>query len=249
MNERFIDRIKKLIRHERHVRRNVGAGGCTPEEAAKFAAKIQQLCIDHKIEAEQISVDEEKPGKGIGHEDFTTTGRKERYGYRVSVRGEDGRLMHIVAHAHFCEAIVITHSNCITLVGEEQDRAVCIEMFKHLRRTMLAGSRRGEAEQRRARRTARKFHYWYCLGFVQTIERRYRDLREAAENKTTALVKADALVKQYAHEMFEIKTTSFKAKGRRNLHAKLLGMIDADNVSLAANVVAGREQVAVSGGQ
>jgi hypothetical protein len=145
--------------------------------------------------------------------------------------------MNVVAHAHFCEAIIITHSNCITLVGEVQDRAVCVEMFKYLRRTMLAGSRRGEAETRRARKTVRKFHYWYCLGFIQVIERRYRELREAADNKTTALVKANALVKQYAQETFDVKTFSFQPKGRRNRYAKLIGMLDADKVSLGANVV------------
>jgi hypothetical protein len=48
VNTRIIDLIKKLIRHERSARE------CsTAEEAAAFAAKIQQLCIEHKIEAEQ----------------------------------------------------------------------------------------------------------------------------------------------------------------------------------------------------
>jgi len=98
MNTRIIDLIKKLIRHERSARK------CsTAEEASAFAAKIQQLCIDHKIEAEQLSLDDETAQQKISHDDFVV-GRKERYGYRVSVRGEDGRLMNIVAHAHFCAA-------------------------------------------------------------------------------------------------------------------------------------------------
>ena len=54
MNQRIIDKIKKLIKHERSARQV-----STPEEAAAFAARIQQLCIQHKIDAETISVDEE----------------------------------------------------------------------------------------------------------------------------------------------------------------------------------------------
>src|SRR6266478_9558555 len=99
MNTRIIDLIKKLIRHERSARK------CsTAEEASAFAAKIQQLCIDHKIEAEQLQVDDETERQGIGEEVFSPYRRRWR-GRGVYVSGEDSRLMHVVADAHFCQAI------------------------------------------------------------------------------------------------------------------------------------------------
>ena len=238
MNERIIDLIKKLIRHERSARK------CsTPEEAAAFAAKVQQLCIDHKIAAERISVDDETTANAarIDHEKFATS-RSARFGYGVSVRGEDSRLMQIIARAHFCKALSVIQSNCILIVGEEQDRAVCIEMFQYLRSTMRIAAIREEDIQRKRRRTVRRFFYWFCLGFVQTIEKRYAQLRAAADNTTTALVRADALVKQYVAENFEtVESKPRRTKGRMNLEAALAGMRHGHAVSLSKNVV-GSEQ-------
>lgn len=234
MIERIIDKIKKLIRHERSARK------CsTPEEASAFAAKIQQLCIDHKISVDHLSVDDETAGGKINHEEFATS-RAARYGYRQCVRGEDSRLMHAVAGAHFCQAIVMAHSNCILIIGEEQDRAVCVEMFQFLRRAMRVGAIREEEAQKKARRTVRRFFYWFCLGFVQTIDKRYQELRAQADAASTALAKADALVKRYVAENFETHTTpTRKVKGRMNLEAALAGMQHGHRVSLSSRVMGG----------
>ena len=232
MNDRIIDLIKKLIRHERSARK------CsTPEEAAAFASKIQQLCIDHKIAAEQVSVDDETAKPRVDHEEFATS-RTARFGYGQHVRGEDSRLMRIVSQAHFCKSLELAQSNCILLAGEEQDRAVCLEMFEYLRRAMRVGAIRAEDEQRKRRRTVRRFRYWFCLGFVQIIEKRYVELRAAADNTTQALVRADALVKQYVAENFETTTSpTRRVKGRMNLEAALAGMRHGHAVSLSTKVI------------
>jgi hypothetical protein len=232
MSNRIIDLIKKLIKHERSARK------CsTPEEAEAFAAKIQQLCIDHKIEAEQLNVDDDAAQQGIGEELFSPSRKKWR-GRGVYVSGEDSRLMHVVATAHFCQAIVMAQTNCILVVGEEQDRAVCVEMFQFLRRTMRTNAVKEEAEQRRRRRSIRKFRYYFTLGFTRVIDRRYHELREAADNTTTALVRADALVKIYVTEKYETVPHAVRQpKGRQNNDALFAGMRHGHQVSLATNVV------------
>src|SRR5688500_11087673 len=114
--ERIIDKIKKLIRHQ--------GGNRTVEEIAAFAAKINQLCIDHKISAEQVRIDDE-PKETIGEERVAAgAGRTLRYGRGARVPREDSSLMLVVASAHFCHAILIPQSNLILVIGAEEDRAV-----------------------------------------------------------------------------------------------------------------------------
>ncbi len=232
-NNRIIDLTKKLIRHERSARK------CsTPEEAAAFAAKIQQLCIENKIAVEQIDLTTEDTEKRkIGEEVFSAHRTKYR-GRGVYVDGQDSRLMRVVSAAHFCQAIVIKGTNCILIVGEEQDRAVTVAMFQFLRRTMRSAATAEEALQLKRRRPIRKFRHYFCLGFINVIDERYREMRAAAENTTTALVRADALVKRYVTEKFEVKeSTRRKPKGRMNLDAIFAGSRHAHQVSLSKAVM------------
>ncbi len=231
MNTRIIDLIKKLIRHERSARK------CsTAEEASAFAAKIQQLCIDHKIEAEQLQVDDETERQGIGEEVFSPYRRRWR-GRGVYVSGEDSRLMHVVADAHFCQAIVMAQTNCVLVIGEEQDRAVCVEMFQFLRRIMRSAAVMEEALQRKRRRSARGFRYYFTVGFTQTIDKRYRELRAAADNTTTALVRTDTLVRAYVTENYETKSATRRPNGRQNIDALYAGFRHGHQVDLKTNIV------------
>lgn len=231
MNERIIDLIKKLIRHERSAR-NVS----TPEEAAQFAAKIQQLCIKHKIDAENINVEEETAtGSQIGDEEYVTGRARRTWSSRVSA--EDSILINCVAKAYFCCAIVNKGTNLVTLVGEEQDRAVCKAMFEYLRDQMRRGCQIARREQVKRRRTVKRFRYFYCLGFVSAIARRYEEMRGAADNTTTALVRADALVKAHVEANYKTTMRSRSLDGRKNWAAIDTGTRHGHQVNLATNVV------------
>jgi hypothetical protein len=97
VTDRIIERIKKLIRHEQSARK------CsTPEEAAAFAARIQELLIRHKIEMSEIDLSEADGDPGLG-EERVATGRSFRYGRGARVQLADNILMSAVAEAHFCE--------------------------------------------------------------------------------------------------------------------------------------------------
>ena len=109
--ERIIEKIKKLIRHEQSARQ------CsTPEEAAAFASRIQQLLIKHKIDAEQVRGDTDQPEDRVGAEEVRAGSYSVRNG-RGYVPREDNVMMRVVAEAHFCEAIAMPGSNAIMLIG------------------------------------------------------------------------------------------------------------------------------------
>jgi len=231
MNERIIDKIKKLIRHERSARK------CsTPEEAAAFAARVQQLCIQHKIDAENINVEDEATrGPQIGDEEYVTGHARRSWSSRVS--SEDSILINCVAKAHFCCAIVNKGTNIVTLIGEEQDRAVCRAMFEYLRDQMRRGCQLARREQIKRRRTVRRFRYFYCFGFVAAVGYRYEQMREAANNTTTALVRAESLVNAHVEANYETTTRSTSLDGRKNWAAIGAGARHGREVNLATNVV------------
>lgn len=230
--ERIIDKIKKLIKHQ--------GGNRTAEEAAAFAAKIQQLCIDHKIAAEHVRIDDEPETGKVGEERVKTGSHSVRYG-RGYVPLEDNRIMRVVAEAHFCQAICLMGTNNILLVGEEQDRAVAVEMFRFLSSTMKRLARIEEEKTKRARRSVRRFKPNFYLGFTGVVRRRYEDMRKT--NECTALVRADALVKRYVASNYETVSVKPRKDARINKSGYFAGVVAGSKVDLGTNVIGGQVNV------
>ncbi|HEY6232827.1 MAG TPA: DUF2786 domain-containing protein [Pyrinomonadaceae bacterium] len=231
MNKRIIDKIRKLIRHEQ------SASSCsTPEEAAAFAAKIQQLCIAHKISVDQVRVDDEAEHERVGEERVRAGSYSVRFG-RGYVPLEDNRLMCVVAEAHFCQAIGLPGTNTILLVGEEWDRVVAVEMFRFLSSTMKRLARLEEEKTRRARRSVRRFKSYFYLGFTSAVRRRYQEMRTKADGETTALVRADALVKRYVANNYETVPVKPRKLPRVNKNGYFAGVVAGSNVDLNSTVL------------
>jgi hypothetical protein len=231
--ERIIDKIKKLIRHEQSARL-IG----NVEEAAAFAGRINELLMRHKIAAEQVSVDNEPERPRVGEDRVKAGSYSVRYG-RGYVPREDNCLMQVVAEAHFCKGIAMPGSNTILLIGADEDRAVAIEMFRFLSSTMKRLARRDEEICRRARKSVRKFKPYFYRGFTNTLVRRYFEMRET--NECTALVRADALVKQYVESNYEtVESKPRKQKDRINHTAYFHGVVAGSNVDLGTNVIGGQ---------
>jgi len=236
--ERIIDKIKKLIRHEQSAR------SCsTKEEAAAFAAKIHELLAQHKINLSEVAVDDESAKAKVGEEEVQT-GRKLRYGGGY-VPLEDNCLMNVIAKAHFCQAVLLAGTNVILVVGEEQDRAVVVEMFRFLLSTMKRLARIEEEVTRKKRLSVRKFKPYFYRGFTYAVWQRY-DALQQKESECTALVRANALVKAYVaekHKTEEVKTR--KRKGRHNRHGYFAGLHHGRQVDLGTNVMGGGGESAV----
>ncbi|HKO43360.1 MAG TPA: DUF2786 domain-containing protein [Pyrinomonadaceae bacterium] len=230
--ERIIDKIKKLIRHEQSARQ------CsTPEEAAAFATRVQELLIKHKIEMSQVSVDEEPETSTVGEETVRSGHYSVRFG-RGYVPLEDSRLMRVVAEAHFCAAIGLPGTNTILLVGAEEDRAISVEMFRFLASTMKRQARAERAIYKQRRLSVRMFLPDFYRGFTNTVGRRYRELRQT--NACTALVRADALVKRYVESNYEtVESQPRKRKGRINRNGYFAGVVAGSQVDLGTNVLGG----------
>ena len=109
-------------------------------------------------------------------------------------------------------------------------------MFDYLREQMSRGCSRARREHIKRRRTVRRFRYFFCLGFVGAIADRYVEMREAADNITTALVRADALVKSYVDQNYQTTMKSTSLDGRKNWAAIGAGRAHGRQVSLATNV-------------
>ena len=229
---RIIDKIRKLIRHEQSARE------CsTPEEAAAFAGRIQELLIKHKIDMGEVRVDGDPQAERVGNEEVKAGHYSVRFG-RGYVPLADNRMMRVVADAHFCQAIALPGTNTILLVGAAEDRAVAVAMFRFLLTTMKRQARISLAEVKRARRSVRMFKPDFYRGFTNTVDRRYHEMRQT--NSCTALVRADALVKQYVESNYEtVEAKPRKHKGRINRHGYFAGVVAGSAVDLGTNVMGG----------
>jgi hypothetical protein len=234
-NERIIDKIRKLIRHEESARK------CsTPEEAAAFAARIQRLLFSHKIKMSDIDLgDSEESDAGLG-EERVATGRGFRYGRGARVRTEDNILMSAVAEAHFCEAIILRDSNVIFIIGGEADRAVTAAMFRFLCSTMTQQSRLAKMRAQKFRLSVRRFDSYFAAGFVTAVRRRYKEMR--AVNDCAVLIRSDQLVKAYVNEKYQPNPApkTRKHKGRINRNGYFAGVAAGHQVDLGTNVLGGQ---------
>jgi hypothetical protein len=232
--QRIIEKIKKLIRHEQSARR------CsTPEEAEAFAGKIHAMLLQHKISMSEVAVDDESAQQRVGQEEVRAGSYSARYG-RGQVRREDNCLMRVVAEAHFCQAIGLPGSESILLVGEDQDRAVTVAMFRFLCSTMKRLARLEEENTRRARRSVRRFKPHFYLGFTGTVRRRYIAMRAEADTTSTALVRADALVKRYVTANIKTEQVKPRKMGRVNKPGYYAGVVAGSRVDLGTNVLEGQ---------
>jgi hypothetical protein len=236
-NQGIIDKIRKLIRHERSAR-DMGSAA----EAEAFAAKIHALLLQHKISMSEVAVEDEQAEPPRVGEEEIPIGGKPRYG---SVRKEDSRLMNVIAKHHFCQAIIIGGTNLVILVGAEDDRAVVAEMFRFLNSTMKRLARLEEEKTKAARRSVRRFKPHFYLGFAGAIHRRYAKMREAADAGSTALIRADALVKSYVQENLKTEPVQpRKEKKSINKNGYFAGVAAGSQVSLGTNVLSSRQQKA-----
>jgi hypothetical protein len=241
LTEKIIDKIRKLIAHERSAR-EIGS----IDEAAAFAARIQQLLFEHKLSMSEIEMAEDAPRSPVGEGVHWTSPE------RIPVRRRADRWYQLlflhVAEAHFCKGISAAGYNYIYLIGREEDRAIAVEMFRYLLPTMkrLASS---ERRLRKAnRRSVRNFTNSFYRGFITAIYWRYSEARrQADQTESTALVlsRSDDEAQSKAAELHPDR---FRAPKRRlnriNSAARRLGWQRGNEVSLSPNVMNGASPAA-----
>ena len=189
-HHQIMDRLKKLILHERSARK-IGSA----KEAEAFAGKIQQMLFDFKLDISQIDLDQYEEKEPVGKESVELDGihRKGNVKKRQELLW---RLAQAVAKAHYCDLLIVPGTARVYFIGRPTDRAVAIEMYHYLvNAEILFASNDLKAHNRLGRGANRwaylKSHY---SGFAHTIGIRYSEQRHKQEMKKTNTNQTQALV-------------------------------------------------------
>lgn len=218
MTDKRIDKLRKLIAHERSARQ-IGSIG----EAEVFASKIQEWLTRHKLTLEDVAAeaallagDEE-----IGSEQVTTRTKRRIFWQEDLASG--------IAKSNSCEIVILSHympgvsyrrtfprrrfvyksryAHSILFVGRKADREICRELFDYFTTLALelahqaAETNKSSAfykrfdydPQWRATRT-KEFKQGFLAGFAGAINKRLiaarRDIEKDIPADSTALVLA-----------------------------------------------------------
>lgn len=232
INERLVDKIRKLIAHEQSAR-EIG----NIAEAAAFAERIQQLLIAHKLSITEIEANDSAEPDAVTEEIFWTT--PERFPLRKRIDPNFELLFNVVVKNHFCECISQKGYNMIFLIGREADRAVAIEMYLYLLATMRRLCSAERKALKRARRSVRNFRSSFYRGFIGAIASRYEAMRRT-HGESTALVlrrsEEEARAKVAELHPNQIKRP-FSKRDRVNRAALMAGVTRGHEVSLTASVI------------
>lgn len=122
--ESVLESLKKMIEHERSSR-EVG----NVQEAEAFAARIQRLLTEHKLDMTEVEWEAREAGEPIDWSfvrpsDVGFHGKRQRVGWQIY-------LANGIAEANTCEA-VMSKGNSMYFVGRTTDRGVCATMFLYL---------------------------------------------------------------------------------------------------------------------
>lgn len=239
--DKLHDRLAKL----RACRDGEAALGNTAAAEA-FAAKLNQILMDHELNEEQIHIPDTDEIIEVLF-DGTAYGiprTRQRIGWQES-------LARIVAKAHLCKFLVRSGSNLIWFVGTKTHTTVAEYAYGTL---VPAAEKIADYEYYEYRKLCRRekrgsdcqgYRAAWLTAFVQRIAERFEEIRRAsiaAEVTGTAMVRLDqALVR--AQEFVNKKySTSIQSLGpSRNYHAegRAAGRAAADRMALGRKGVTG----------
>ncbi len=114
MADNIVERIQKLLNHERSAR-SIGSIA----EAEAFAGKIQQMLSDNKLSMSQVEMEAEEKEQPVGLEDVVGT-----------TAAWLGSLAMGVSQSCFCR-VLKGHKRFI-FIGRHDNRATAVAMFTHL---------------------------------------------------------------------------------------------------------------------
>jgi hypothetical protein len=105
--------------------------GTTEEEAANFAAKVQELLAKHNLDESVLLTKEEKKARApVGHEDVSTP-------YQNKWRKH---LANSVGEMYFCRYVFVKYDDktfAQRFVGKAHNRVVAVGMFQYLEATVV----------------------------------------------------------------------------------------------------------------
>lgn len=174
-----LERVRKLFRHAE----SAGELG-NQAEAEAFAAKANELLIQHKLDAAMLDYTEDQPEEAADVNEYDP---RDLFGTKTAT-GWRSVLLNVVTKAHFCRAIRLS-SGRVAVVGAKSDRDVAMYLIDQLLRIApkLAAKAIPEPLSHWHRTTRRDRNAW-LMGFASGVGEKLRQAREAVEQNPHALV-------------------------------------------------------------
>lgn len=235
MNDKIINRLRKLIRHEKSAR-EIGS----LREAEVFAGKIQQLLDEYNLSLSEIDMEEARSSVGA-----------EKCDVKCHHRWQEIFLNNM---AGFNGCIVVFGGGGFTIVGNEMDRLIVVEIYEYFEdlARALSDIYIREYQQTRSYRLKRRKHMHsrrerdsYLLGFITALLIRFREKHEAnlaAASNSTALIYignklADAdMWKEDNMDTITVQRPKLKRSSiRQDAYGR--GMADGESVALTTKTI------------
>lgn len=161
------DRVIRLVRK---LLAKANGAGTTPEESAAFAAKANQLLLQHKLSLSTVQLREEDEEEPIGKKHISNRDVRNRAKWLEE-------LAETVAHTHFCRLIYHPPYSLYTFVGKTSDRELAGFLFETLAKTAYKqgktwANRMAREHQQRGERVPYRMLAGYLEGFVLAISSR-----------------------------------------------------------------------------
>ena len=231
---RVIDILQKLLAKQKSLE-GIGTEASL-NEASVAAEKVAEIMLRHKIDLEQVEMAsaQAKRSKQFDAERYEYDGTET---YRAAKRTAwEVQLCSAVARAHNCRILIGT--GYFLFLGEQEDRAVAMQMFRILRREVTEACTRGYRDARRRGIPTRGFISSFFFAAINTIQERYALMRQRVEASTgsTALVRRmDQELDDFVKEKSEGRVVRTRQRGSLNHYAIGEGQSFGSRVSLDSN--------------
>lgn len=226
MNEKIIDRLRKLMQHERSAR-EIG----NIAEAEAFAAKIQQQLDAYNLAMSDIDIEAAKSTMGM-----------EQTDYKVLFEWQK-QLLIAIADVNGC--MMVAHSGYARIVGTSLDRTIVDELYRYFEKLGIDLAQlslkeyKGSGEYKRKRKKTRATHSYkgsFLIGFTLRLSRRLRDQHD--ETLAVANAASTALI-YIGNKVAEARVHANSLMNLREVPAKRIASKTYRDPAFAAGLVAG----------
>lgn len=268
--EKLLEKLAKL----KNAAQGEEAVGNTAA-AELFAAKFQQMLLEHDLKASDVEFAAERREQPVGEHRIDYEKYPDIKLKRARVQWQED-LAFIIAKAHFCDILVYKQSSRITLVGSKDHCEVAEYMIMTLTRMADELANREYSifstqcvkecvycgREKKACQCSqyggkfkpnwakcRGFRPSFLLAFVNTLNRRFSEQKRQATSSSTALVRVNSMehaVKSYIEEKYKGKTaTALSNNSSMNVYGIKAGRQRANEVNLQANAMKTTERKAI----
>lgn len=164
--------LETTIRLVRKLLAKAHGAGTTPEESAAFAAKANQLLLEHKLGLSDVQLREEDAEEPLG--------KLHVHSHKLPYKRWQewiNDLADTVATVHFCRLLICRPYSAVSFVGKTSDRELAAFLFETLANTAYRQGKEwankvAREHQRRGERVPYRMLAGYLDGFATSVSTR-----------------------------------------------------------------------------